>query len=148
MSTQPEQEPTGPRHITAAQMTTFLLYPEDDPVSPEAAAVHEGVALGWLSDAADVEPGFDWSSTIEADPSVAGWLLELASISYDNPTSQQASESGDTSSQWRDRRTQILARVQAWAIRRGVAAATTTVRPKSRGKFRPAPSWPYPGTRW
>lgn len=127
----------------AAKLTRFLRYPVTDPVSKESAELAKQVALGWLSAATDVD---DWEPYAQ-DNRVATWVLELAGIAYENPTSMTADGAGEVSSAWqRDRRAQILERAQQWATRMNLRATTA---PTSRGAFPPAAAWPDPARgRW
>ena len=123
--------------ITPQRLTTFLRYPASDPVTQDSADLAEEVALGWLSGVTQVE---DWQSHTE-DPVVKAWVLELAGIAYENPTSMTQDQAGEVQSAWqRDRRSQILDAAAAWAARKGLLADTTAT--LSRGSFPPAQPWP------
>ena len=117
--------------ISAEELTRFLRYPTSEPVDAESTALAENVALGWLSEATGIT---DWSpETLTQDLTVKAWVLELAGIAYENPTSMENDTAGDVSSQWRDRRSQILKTAEAWARRNGHAPAAAGA--TSRGTF-------------
>lgn len=125
--------------LTAASLSRFLRYPPGQELEDEDAEQAQTVAVGWLSVPTGVE---DWGQDWGQVPSpVRAWLLELAGIAIENPTSMQDDQSGDTRSGWRDRRQQILAEAQAWAQRTG-----SDPRPSpagvSLGSFPPARRWP------
>lgn len=148
MSTQPTDELI---FITRERLTTFLRYPDTDPVSHEAAALAEGQALGWLADAIEAPDDFDWSAH-KQNLTLRAWVLELAGISYENPTTMESDGAGDVTSAWRDRRSQILATAREWARRRGIVPddSPQAAVPVSSGCFPPAPTggWPDRATRW
>lgn len=133
--------------ITAAQLTRFLRYPEGEPVGNSDAELAEQVALGWLSDPTGIT---NWENQ-PANPGTAlfSWVLELAGLAYENPTSQEQDQSGDVTSAWsptaRDRRSQILASARAWAQRNGSSPSTGA--PRARGNFPAAEGWPDPARR-
>lgn len=122
--------------VTAADLTLFLRYPQDEQITTTAAALAEKVATGWLSEATGTFP--------DPLPSpIYSWLIELAGIAYENPTSMESDTSQDTSSSWVDRRLQILANARQWrADRDAEADAASQVPAKSRGCFPPAQAWP------
>lgn len=127
--------------ITADELRRFLRYPADQPVDAEDAALAEQVAIGWLSEPTGVET---WTTPVPAI--VKTWVLELAGIAYENPTSMESDTALDTSSSWRDRRSQILSAARSWAQLNGHGKGTST----SRGCFprTPAPLGGLDGLRW
>lgn len=148
MSTQPAEPDLI--FITAQRLTTFLRYPASDPVSGEATALAEEQALGWLTEAIEAPAGFDWTQHAQ-DLTLRAWVLELAGISYENPTTMESDGAGDVTSAWRDRRSQILATAREWARRRGITAPEQAAPvASSTGHFPPAPAggWPDRATRW
>lgn len=133
--------------ITPQKLTTFLRYPDDDPVSQDSTDLAEEVALGWLSEATGID---DWSDPYgpARAAAVRSWVLELAAIAYENPTSMTQDSSGEVQSSWADRRKQILEAAERWALSRGLKNPGTALA-LSRGSFPPAQPWPDPGRgRW
>lgn len=127
--------------ITAAELTRFLRYPADQAISEQDAAQVEQVAIGWLSDPTGVE---EWTDPVP--PVIKTWVLELAGIAYENPTSMENDQSLDNSSQWRDRRSQILAAAARWATRTGRGSTTAAL---PTGGFPAVEPWPDPARgRW
>lgn len=127
--------------ITAAELTRFLRYPADQAISDQDAAQVEQVAIGWLSDPTGVE---SWAAPVPTV--IKTWVLELAGIAYENPTSMENDQSLDNSSQWRDRRLQILAAAARWATRTGRGATTVAL---PTGGFPAVDPWPDPARgRW
>ena len=123
--------------ISADQLRRFLRYPADQPIDADDAKLAEEVAIGWLSDPTGVE---EWA--YPAPPAIRAWVLELAGIAYENPTSMENDASLDNSSSWRDRRHQILKAAGDWAARNGhTTPASSGV---SRASFPPA----QPLGRW
>lgn len=137
MSTQPDS--AQPVIITAARLSTFLR--DKEQVSAEATLVAEDQALGWLSDAIEADKHFDWAAH-KNDRSIKAWVLELAAISYENPTSMASDGSGDINSTWLDRRSQILDAARAWAKRNDVIPPPAAKVARSLGCFPPAPTGP------
>lgn len=118
----------------ADKLRRFLRYPADQPIHADDAQLAEEVAAGWLS-----EPiGRDPREIENPPPAIVSWMIELAGIAYENPTSMETDTSQDTSSGWRDRRAQILASARAWA--REQAGNTRTVA-LPKGSFPPAQPW-------
>lgn len=131
--------PPSPSLITPKRLSRFLRYRPGQELDPEDAEQAQTVAVGWLSVPTGVE---DWGTDWEQVPTVVrAWLLELAAISIENPTSMQDDQSGDTRSGWTDRRQQILAQAEAWAQKTG-RDPRPTHSGASRGAFPPAPGWP------
>ena len=94
------------------------------------------VVAGWILGATG------WASVPAEDAIPAplkAWALELGGIAYENPTSQTDDQTDLVRSAWRDRRSQILAEIRAWAQSNGTVAGST---PAPRGSF-PKPL-PYP----
>lgn len=133
--------PNTPSVITTAQLTRFLRYdPADNDLGDEDTAQAEEMAVGWLSEPTGVE---DWRTVSPLPPTIRTWILELAGIAIENPTSMQDDQSGDTRSGWRDRRQQIIEAARAWSRRQG-HQPKPTLSGAARGSFPPAGSWPDP----
>jgi hypothetical protein len=100
----------------------------------------EKVVTGWVFQATG------WTAVPDPLPSpVFSWALELGGIGYENPTSQADDQTDLVRSSWRDRRSQILAELRAWAQSNGTAAGAI---PLPRGSFPrpcsfPDPAYPY-----
>ncbi len=119
------------------RLTTFLGYPADQPVTQQQSEVAESMAVGWLSEATGLDA---WPDPV---PKIIDtWILELAAIAFENPTSMEDDQAGEVRSGWRDRRSQILAQARAWSARNGHAKPTGSS--VSRGCFPPV--LPLPGS--
>lgn len=132
--------PNTPSVITTEQLTRFLRYDPAE-LDDEDTVQAEQMAVGWLSEPTGRD---DWGHADQTVPTaVRAWILELAALSIENPTSMQDDQSGDTRSGWTDRRQQILSAARAWAQRHGHHRPQTTSG-LSRGAFPPAAGWPDP----
>ena len=127
--------------FTAAELSDWLHYDTHEGSVRQA----ERVVVGWLLEAT----GVDWTAADSGalPPVVLGWALELGGIAYENPTSMTTDQTGDISSGWRDRRSQIMAAARSWA-QVNLATVPSSAPPRPRGRFPAASALPDRAVPW
>lgn len=122
---------------TRAQLADWLHYAGEDAITSTEFDVNQRIVRGWILQATQwlVIPD-------EVTDALFAWALELGGIAFENPTSQTDDQTDLVRSAWRDRRSQIMAEVRAWAVSNGATVVGTTPRP--RGRFPGAAPYPDP----
>lgn len=129
---------------TSPKLRTWLRYSPSEVFLEETAELAIQIATGWLSGV--VGPISDSDQAVPESGPVYAWLLELAGIAYENPTSMTQDDAGETKSAWADRRAQILQQAHAWAVATGTAPESQAPRaPAPTGRFPKPRPWPEGG---
>lgn len=125
--------------FTRKELANWLHYGGEDAIAVDEYDVAHKVVNGWILTATD------WDTIPEEKVDrLFAWALELGGIAFENPTSQTDDQTDLVRSSWRDRRSQIMNEIRAWAKANGATASGGF----PRGSFPkplpyPDPAYPY-----